>query len=156
MYFECSILKHFQAEEEKIRKEEEERREHEEYLKLKEAFSIEEEGEEDVGPDLSVSCLPLITVESLFNKSTKFSNSAALYHKNMKFCYNFKQFTSVWKKSKILKYTRVLYFRDFFADINSRNQQYLKMALFSFLEIRADWLKWLHCRIWLNGALIAT
>lgn len=88
MYFECSILKHFQAEEEKIRKEEEERREHEEYLKLKEAFSIEEEGEEDVGPDLSVSCLPLITVESLFNKSTKFSNSAALHHK----------FTSVWKQ----------------------------------------------------------
>lgn len=61
MYFECSILKHFQAEEERIRKEEEERREHEEYLKLKEAFSIEEEGEEDVGPDLSVSYLPLIT-----------------------------------------------------------------------------------------------
>lgn len=51
----------FQAEEERIRKEEEERREQEEYLKLKEAFSIEEEGEEDVGPDLSVSCLPLIT-----------------------------------------------------------------------------------------------
>lgn len=45
------------AEEEKIRKEEEERREHEEYLKLKEAFSIEEEGEEDVGPDLSSQSL---------------------------------------------------------------------------------------------------
>lgn len=100
MYFECSILKHFQAEEEKIRKEEEERREHEEYLKLKEAFSIEEEGEEDVGPDLSVSCLPMITVESLFNKSTKFSNAAALHHKNMKFCYNFKSLHLSEKKAR--------------------------------------------------------
>lgn len=45
------------AEEERIRKEEEERREQEEYLKLKEAFSIEEEGEEDVGPDLSSQSL---------------------------------------------------------------------------------------------------
>lgn len=45
------------AEEERIRKEEEEKREHEEYLKLKEAFSIEEEGEEDVGPDLTSQSL---------------------------------------------------------------------------------------------------
>ncbi|XP_061171029.1 DDRGK domain-containing protein 1-like [Saccostrea echinata] len=45
------------AEEERIRKEEEERREHEEYLKMKEAFSVEEEGEEDIGPDLSSQSL---------------------------------------------------------------------------------------------------
>ena len=37
-----------------LRKEEEEKREHEEYLKLKEAFSVEEEGEEELAPDLSV------------------------------------------------------------------------------------------------------
>ncbi|XP_048744179.2 DDRGK domain-containing protein 1-like [Ostrea edulis] len=45
------------AEEERIRKEEEEKRENEEYLKLKEAFSIEEEGEEDQGPDLTSQSL---------------------------------------------------------------------------------------------------
>ncbi|XP_022288372.2 DDRGK domain-containing protein 1-like [Crassostrea virginica] len=45
------------AEQEKLRKEEEERREEEEYLKLKEAFSVEEEGEEDIGPDLTSQSL---------------------------------------------------------------------------------------------------
>lgn len=44
-------------EEEKKRKEEEEQREHEEYLKLKEAFSVEEEGECDISPDLTSQSL---------------------------------------------------------------------------------------------------
>ena len=36
----------FQEEEERLQKEEEERREHEEYLRLKEQFSVEDKGEE--------------------------------------------------------------------------------------------------------------
>ena len=44
-----------QEEEERKRKEEQERQEHEEYLKLKEAFSVDEEGEDDAEADLSVS-----------------------------------------------------------------------------------------------------
>ncbi|KAJ8317161.1 hypothetical protein KUTeg_005065 [Tegillarca granosa] len=44
-------------EEERKRKEEEEKREHEEYLKLKEAFSVEEEGECDISPDLTSQSL---------------------------------------------------------------------------------------------------
>ena len=44
----------FQAKQAQLRKEEEEKREYEEYLKIKEAFSVEEEGEEDIAPDLSV------------------------------------------------------------------------------------------------------
>lgn len=46
-----------EARQEKLRKEEEEKREHEEYLKLKEAFSVEEEGEEELAPDLSSQSL---------------------------------------------------------------------------------------------------
>lgn len=44
-----------QAEEERKRKEEQERREHEEYLKLKEAFTVDEEGQQDMEADLDVS-----------------------------------------------------------------------------------------------------
>ncbi|PVD29369.1 hypothetical protein C0Q70_08620 [Pomacea canaliculata] len=40
------------AEEERKRKEEQERREHEEYLKLKEAFTVDEEGQQDMEADL--------------------------------------------------------------------------------------------------------
>ncbi len=43
-----------QAEAEKLAREEQERRDHEEYLKLKEAFTVEEEGEEVI-VDSSVS-----------------------------------------------------------------------------------------------------
>lgn len=45
------------AEEECKRREEQEAREHEEYLKLKEAFSVEEEGEQDQDADLSSESL---------------------------------------------------------------------------------------------------
>ncbi|KAL5021007.1 hypothetical protein ScPMuIL_000162 [Solemya velum] len=45
------------AEEEKQRKEEEEKREHEEYLKLKECFIVEEEGECQENPDLDSQSL---------------------------------------------------------------------------------------------------
>ena len=45
----------FQAEEARLRKEEEERKEHEEYLKLKEAFTVDEEGESEQAGDLNVS-----------------------------------------------------------------------------------------------------
>lgn len=45
----------WQEEEERKRKEEQERQEYEEYLKLKEAFTVDEEGEEDAEADLSVS-----------------------------------------------------------------------------------------------------
>lgn len=44
-----------QAEEERKRKEEQEKKEHEEYLLLKEAFTVDEEGEQDAEADLSVS-----------------------------------------------------------------------------------------------------
>ena len=49
----------FQEEEERVRKAEEERKEHEEYLKLKEMFSVDEEGthEEDMSADVSVFTL---------------------------------------------------------------------------------------------------
>ena len=47
----------FQAEEERLRKEEQEKREHEEYLALKAAFSVEEEGESELTADLDVSRL---------------------------------------------------------------------------------------------------
>ncbi|XP_064602994.1 DDRGK domain-containing protein 1-like [Liolophura sinensis] len=46
-----------EAEEERKRKEEEEKREHEEYLRLKQAFTVEEEGEEDAAPDLNSESL---------------------------------------------------------------------------------------------------
>ena len=45
----------FQAEEDRIRKEEEEAREHEEYLRLREAFTVDEEGETEQNGDLDVS-----------------------------------------------------------------------------------------------------
>ncbi|KAK3095878.1 hypothetical protein FSP39_020246 [Pinctada imbricata] len=45
------------AEQERIQKEEEEKREHEEYLKLKDAFTVEEEGESELSPDLSSQSL---------------------------------------------------------------------------------------------------
>lgn len=44
-----------QEEEENKRKEEEEKREYEEYLKLKETFTIEEEGQEEILSDEQVS-----------------------------------------------------------------------------------------------------
>ena len=46
----------FQEEEERVRKAEEERKEHEEYLKLKEMFSVDEEGthEEEISADVWV------------------------------------------------------------------------------------------------------
>lgn len=54
----CSMLYFsWQEEEERKRKEEQERQEYEEYLKLKEAFTVDEEGEEDAEADLNVSCL---------------------------------------------------------------------------------------------------
>ncbi|XP_063434944.1 DDRGK domain-containing protein 1-like [Mytilus trossulus] len=46
-----------EAKQEQLRKEEEEKREHEEYLKLKAAFTVDDEGEEDIGPDLSSQSL---------------------------------------------------------------------------------------------------
>jgi hypothetical protein len=46
---------HFQEEEERKVREERERQEHEEYLKLKEAFTVDAEGEDDAEADLSVS-----------------------------------------------------------------------------------------------------
>ncbi|CAC5399015.1 DDRGK1 [Mytilus coruscus] len=46
-----------EAKQEQLRKEEEEKREYEEYLKLKAAFTVDEEGEEDIGPDLSSQSL---------------------------------------------------------------------------------------------------
>ena len=54
---ECSnvLYSDVQEEEERKRREEKERQEHEEYLKLKEAFSVEEEGEDEGEADLSVS-----------------------------------------------------------------------------------------------------
>lgn len=45
----------WQAEEERKLKEEQERREHEEYLKMKEMFSVDEEGESEQAGDLDVS-----------------------------------------------------------------------------------------------------
>ena len=48
-----------QEAEEQKRKEEEERREHEEYLKLKEAFTVEEEGHEQVLTEQEVSHVTL-------------------------------------------------------------------------------------------------
>jgi hypothetical protein len=47
-----------QEEEEKKRKEEEEAREYEEYLKLKEAFSVDEEGTHEAELNVDVSLIP--------------------------------------------------------------------------------------------------
>lgn len=47
-----------QEEEERKRKEEEERREQEEYLRLKEAFSVEEEGVDFKDDETEVSMFP--------------------------------------------------------------------------------------------------
>jgi len=44
-----------QEEEERKAHEEKERREHEEYLKLKEAFSVDAEGQDEAEADLNVS-----------------------------------------------------------------------------------------------------
>ena len=52
-----------QAEADRIAREEQEKREHEEYLKLKEAFTVEEEGEEVV-VDTSVSFPKYVCVKS--------------------------------------------------------------------------------------------
>lgn len=46
-----------EAEEARLRKEEEERKEHEEYLKLKEAFTVDEEGESEQAGDLNSQSL---------------------------------------------------------------------------------------------------
>ena len=47
-------FQHLQEEAERKRKEEEEQREHEEYLKMKEAFVVEEEGQDaDLEQDVS-------------------------------------------------------------------------------------------------------
>lgn len=48
------LIANVQAEEERIRKEEQEKREHEEYLKMKEMFSVDEEGESEQTGDLDV------------------------------------------------------------------------------------------------------
>ncbi|KAL8572694.1 hypothetical protein ACOMHN_049823 [Nucella lapillus] len=45
------------AEDERLRKEEQERQEHEEYLKMKEAFTVDEEGENDTEADLNSESL---------------------------------------------------------------------------------------------------
>ena len=55
-FFQCL----FQEEEERKRKEEEERREYEEYLKLKEEFTVDEEGEQE-NTDLNVCTLRFYT-----------------------------------------------------------------------------------------------
>ncbi len=54
VYLQLFNFLHQEEEEKKIR-EEKERQEHEEYLKMKEFFSVEDEGQDDVEPDLNVS-----------------------------------------------------------------------------------------------------